>query len=295
MPRIASACSSASVAVLGDLDPARLAAAADQHLRLDHARVADLVRRLDGVVDGVGDPSVGDRHAVAREELLSLVLEQVQGRERLHERRIGAAGGRQRPKSANCHNPAALMALPKLKDIKWVTTDCYGTLIDWEKGISDAFKQGGRARRPHHRREGVPGSLLRDPGADHVRLLRALRRGPAPGRGQGGRGDRLDDRALARAVPARQRRLLAPFPRGQRRHGPPPGPLRDRDHLQRRRQAARHLAPPPAHRARPGRDRAAGPQLQARPDPLRSARGGSAARRAGSTSAPTTTPTSARP
>ena len=34
---------------------------------------------------------------------------------------------------------AAAMALPKLKDIKWVTTDCYGTLIDWEKGILDAF------------------------------------------------------------------------------------------------------------------------------------------------------------
>jgi 2-haloacid dehalogenase len=33
------------------------------------------------------------------------------------------------------------MALPKLKDIKWVTTDCYGTLIDWEKGIMDAFKR----------------------------------------------------------------------------------------------------------------------------------------------------------
>ena len=32
------------------------------------------------------------------------------------------------------------MALPKLKDINWVTTDCYGSLIDWEKGISDAFK-----------------------------------------------------------------------------------------------------------------------------------------------------------
>jgi len=33
------------------------------------------------------------------------------------------------------------MALPKLKDIKWVTTDCYGSLIDWEKGITDAFKK----------------------------------------------------------------------------------------------------------------------------------------------------------
>ncbi len=33
------------------------------------------------------------------------------------------------------------MALPKLKDITMVTTDCYGTLIDWEKGITDAFKK----------------------------------------------------------------------------------------------------------------------------------------------------------
>jgi 2-haloacid dehalogenase len=31
--------------------------------------------------------------------------------------------------------------LPKLKDVKWVTTDCYGALIDWEKGIGDAFKK----------------------------------------------------------------------------------------------------------------------------------------------------------
>jgi 2-haloacid dehalogenase len=33
------------------------------------------------------------------------------------------------------------MPLPKLKDIKWVTTDCYGTLIDWEKGIAEAFRK----------------------------------------------------------------------------------------------------------------------------------------------------------
>ena len=31
------------------------------------------------------------------------------------------------------------MPLPKLKDINWVTADCYGTLIDWERGIIDAF------------------------------------------------------------------------------------------------------------------------------------------------------------
>ena len=37
------------------------------------------------------------------------------------------------------------MALPKLKDIKWVTIDCYGTLIDWEKGILEAF--GAEAKK----------------------------------------------------------------------------------------------------------------------------------------------------
>jgi 2-haloacid dehalogenase/putative hydrolase of the HAD superfamily len=31
------------------------------------------------------------------------------------------------------------MALPK--DIQWVTFDVYGTLIDWEKGVTDAFQK----------------------------------------------------------------------------------------------------------------------------------------------------------
>jgi 2-haloacid dehalogenase len=33
------------------------------------------------------------------------------------------------------------MPLPSLRTITWVTTDCYGTLIDWEKGIIDAVKR----------------------------------------------------------------------------------------------------------------------------------------------------------
>ena len=33
------------------------------------------------------------------------------------------------------------MPLPGLKTINWVTTDCYGTLIDWESGIADAFNK----------------------------------------------------------------------------------------------------------------------------------------------------------
>jgi 2-haloacid dehalogenase/putative hydrolase of the HAD superfamily len=33
------------------------------------------------------------------------------------------------------------MPLPPRKEIQWVTTDCYGTLIDWEKGILEAFAE----------------------------------------------------------------------------------------------------------------------------------------------------------
>ena len=62
-------------AVLGDLDAAGLAAAADLHLRLDDAGVADLVGRGDGLLDGGGGGAVGHRHPVAGEELLALVFE----------------------------------------------------------------------------------------------------------------------------------------------------------------------------------------------------------------------------
>jgi 2-haloacid dehalogenase len=33
------------------------------------------------------------------------------------------------------------MPLPKRSEIEWVTVDCYGTLIDWEKGILDACRK----------------------------------------------------------------------------------------------------------------------------------------------------------
>src|ERR1700755_1603607 len=37
--------------------------------------------------------------------------------------------------------PRSPMALPSLKNIEWVTTDCYVPLIDWEKGIIEACKK----------------------------------------------------------------------------------------------------------------------------------------------------------
>jgi hypothetical protein len=61
----------------GELDPAGLAAPADQHLRLDDDGVADLARGRERRLDGARRPAGRDREAVAREELLALVLEQI--------------------------------------------------------------------------------------------------------------------------------------------------------------------------------------------------------------------------
>ena len=107
-------------AVLGDLDAAGLAAAADQHLRLDHAGVADLVGGGDRLLDGGGGRAGRHGDAVAREELLALVLEKV------HEGRATLQS-------------TAFMPLPK--EVTFVTFDVYGTLIDSDTGIYEAFSK----------------------------------------------------------------------------------------------------------------------------------------------------------
>ena len=66
------------VGVGRELHAARLAAASHLHLRLDDDRVADAIGDRDRVVDGLRDLAVGHRDAVAGEQLLALVLEQVQ-------------------------------------------------------------------------------------------------------------------------------------------------------------------------------------------------------------------------
>ena len=64
-------------AVVGQLDAAGLAAAADLDLGLDHHGVAELLGRGHGRFDGLGGPSLGHGHAVLGEELLALVFEEV--------------------------------------------------------------------------------------------------------------------------------------------------------------------------------------------------------------------------
>ena len=77
MPRIARACVLRLAAVGGELDAARLAAPADQHLRLDDAGIAELVGGGDRLLDGGGGRSPGHGNAAAGEQLLALILEQV--------------------------------------------------------------------------------------------------------------------------------------------------------------------------------------------------------------------------
>ena len=59
------------------LHPAGLAAPADEHLRLHDDRIAETLGRLDRLVGRVRDLARRHRDAVAREQLLSLVFEQV--------------------------------------------------------------------------------------------------------------------------------------------------------------------------------------------------------------------------
>ena len=155
------------------------------------------------------------------------------------------------------------MPLPKLKDIKWVTTDCYGTLIDWEKGIADAFKKEADRdgltiddKALLERFFTVQAGIMSGSYELYAEVLRRAAVTVAeeidwtiePSRAQF-----LPD-SVAYWPPFRE--ANAAFDR-----------LRDRyevgHRLQHRRQASRRLPTSPAHRARPGRDRAAGALLQA--------------------------------
>ena len=123
--------------VVGELDAARLAAPADQHLRLDDAGIAQLVGGGDRLLDGGGGGSAGHGNAAAGEQLLALVLEQVHDGADSSRGLAGRAPPRARARQFACHNPTSPMPLPK--EVTFVTFDVYGTLIDWETGVYDAF------------------------------------------------------------------------------------------------------------------------------------------------------------
>ena len=162
--------------------------------------------------------------------------------------------------------------MPLPKEVTFVTFDVYGTLIDWETGIYEAFsKEAERdgytidARRAHRALQG-------DPEGDQGRLLRALRRGPAPHRRADLQAARLAARALALRLPARLGQALAAVQGDQHAARALQEEVRDRADRQRRRQAARARRAATSSRLRPRRHRAAGPLLQARPRALQGVR-----------------------
>ena len=75
MPRMALGVRLRLVGVLGDLDAAGLAAAADLDLGLDDDREAELLGRFAGLLRRRGMAALGHGDAVLGEQLLALVFE----------------------------------------------------------------------------------------------------------------------------------------------------------------------------------------------------------------------------
>ena len=229
---------------------------------------------------------------MAGEELLALVLEQV------HEAPDSSRGRRTRrrwtlPPRDACHNAPPHMALPK--EVTFVTFDVYGTLIDWETGVYDAFaKEAERDGYTLSREELIPlfHQIQQEiKGGSYELYAEVLRRTAV----QISRAARLAARAVALRLPPRLGQALAAVQGDQHAARALREEVRGRADLQHRRQAARRDAPSLQGRLRPRRDRAAGALLQARSGPLQGgASAASAARRAGSTSRRATTTTSSR-
>ena len=106
--------------------------------------------------------------------------------------------------------------MPLPKDVKFVTFDCYGTLIDWETGVYDAFqKEADRDGFTIDRDVLIPRfiEIQREIQRGSYELYaEVLRRTAVRVAARAG----LGPRALAVELPARQRAALAAVPRDQR-------------------------------------------------------------------------------
>ena len=162
------------------------------------------------------------------------------------------------------------MALPS--KVNWVTFDVYGTLIDWEKGVADAFEKEAKRdgftidrdeviRHFHEISREIEGGsyelyaeVLRRTAVEIAKRidwpLEPCRSGFLPD-------------SVARWAPFKETNAQLQQVRQR---------LRDRPDLEHRRQAARPDAPPHPARLRPRRHRAAGALLQARPRALQRVR-----------------------
>ena len=112
-------------------------------------------------------------------------------------------------RSARAEMSSCTAAMPLPKEVTFVTFDVYGTLIDWETGAYDAFAKEAEKDGYTLVQGGARPALPRDPAGDQGRLVRALRRGPAPHRRPDLAPARLAARAVALRVPPELGRPLA--------------------------------------------------------------------------------------
>ena len=253
----------------GELDPAGLAAAADQHLCLDHDGVADLGRRCHRVLDVLDSSAGGDLQAVAREQLLALVLKQVHLRRGTLTQSAGSRALRPKVRGFPAERGIMPALMPIPKNVTFVTFDVYGTLIDWETGIYEAFakeaERGRRGARPQRPDPDVPrdraGNRGRAPTSSTPRCC-----GARPSRSPNGSTGTSSPRGRASC------RTRCSAGRPFRETNPQLAKLAKKyklgPALEHRRQAAGADPPPHPHRLRPRRDRPAGALLQARAGPL---------------------------
>ena len=190
--------------------------------------------------------------------------------------------------------------MPLPKKVDFVSLEVYGTLIDWETGIHDAFQKEAEKDGftiDHDRliplfiekqREIMSGSYEL-----YAEVLR--RTAVAVAEELGWELEPVRSSFLPNSIPSWPpfRDTNALLDRLKKKfYDPGASGVTHRPDLEHRRQAARRHAPPPARRLRPRRDRAAGAQLQAGPRPLQ---GGQAPHRqpgrSGSTSRPASRPT----
>ena len=143
------------VGVVGQLDAAGLAAAADLHLGLDDDRVAGGFGLRDRLVDGVGHAAGADRDAVAGEVLLALVLEQIHWSPRLGRGAIASAWAQ-----ASRTLGGDRGSQPTRSQTAWRAGAAYRSDGRTGDAVAPAALPAGARRGPRARRRGGAGADL---------------------------------------------------------------------------------------------------------------------------------------
>ena len=204
------------------------------------------------------------------EQLLALVLQQIHAARDSNAKRDARAADwkesdRGVTRAAARHN-ARRMPIPK--NVTFVTFDVYGTLIDWETGIYEAFAKEAARDDFEIDRDPADPAVPRDLPRNRGWLLRALRRGAAAHRDRDRQTPRVAAGAVALGLPARLGAALEAVQGDQHAAAEARQEIQTRPAVEHRRQAARPDAPAHPDRLRPRRHRPAGALLQARTGPL---------------------------